>query len=63
MDPGERLDRDCRVRLNEFEKDQLVYLAKKSGMSVNSYVRKLISKDYAEYRKRKIEEAEEQNWE
>ena len=51
---------DCRVRLNEFEKDQLSYLAQRSEMSINSYVRKLIIDDYHRYRKQKTEEAEEQ---
>lgn len=48
--------------MNDFEKDQLYFLAQKSDMSINSYLRELILADYRKYREEKISEAEVNLW-
>ena len=50
------------LRTNDFEGDQLVFLAEQAGISVNSYLRNLVMKDYRRYSAKKIREAETQNW-
>ena len=58
----ERLNMRFTLRTNDFEGEQLMFLAQKSGVSVNSYIRELIMKDYQKYRSKKINDAEAQLW-
>lgn len=61
-DKNEVLGNKYVVRMNDFEKDQLYFLAQKSDMSINSYLRELILADYRRYREEKISEAEANLW-
>ena len=61
-DKNEVLTNKYVVRMNDFEKDQLYFLAQKSDMSINSYLRELILADYRRYREEKISEAEANLW-
>lgn len=61
-DSDDRLTKRFTLRTNDFEGDQLVFLAGQAGLSVNAYLRNLVMKDYRKYSSKKIMEAETQNW-
>ena len=61
-DKNEVLSRRFTVRTNDFEGEQIMFLAQKAGISVNSYIRELVMNDYRRYREEKISEAEVNLW-
>ena len=58
-DVDERLNCKKNLRTTEFEMEQAMMLAKRQGVSFNSYIRGLMEKDYLAYCNKKIQDAVE----